>query len=99
MKPIAQSTDRQSDEDFSSSRRFPVTDFNYQSFSPDRFNGGSGRSPSPSFFDISRNYFQREARRNFQAEVVFFLIMVAILASAFIEGARLVIHVLQLCPP
>lgn len=98
MKPIAQSTDRQSDGDFSPSRRFPLTDFNYQSFSPDRFNGGSGRTPSPSFFDISRDYFQREARRNFLAEIALFLILAAILAGVFIEGARLVIHVLQLCP-
>ena len=97
MKPIAQTTDRQSGGELSPGRRFPLTDYNYQSFSLDRFNGGSGRTPSPSFFDISRDYFQREARRNFLVEVAYFLVMVAIFASAFIEGARVVIHTLQLC--
>ena len=76
-----------------------MTDFNYQSFSLDRFNGGQGGDKSPrSFFDISRNYFAREAGRNFAAEVAFFLVMAAILAVAFIEGARAIIHFLHLPP-
>jgi hypothetical protein len=98
MKPVAHRIDRQGDCDFSSGRRFPLIEFNYQTFSLDRFNGGSGRSSPRSFFDISRDYFQREARRNSLAEVAFFLVMVAILAASFIEGARAIIHFLQLPP-
>ena len=41
-------------------------------------------------------YFQREARRNFRVEVIFFLILAAILAGPFIQGARFIIHFLHL---
>lgn len=99
MKPIAHRIERRSEGDFSATPGLPLVEFNYQDFSGDRFNGGSGGKTPNSFFDISRNYFQREARRNFLAEVAFFLILVAILAGAFIEGARVIIHALQLSPP
>jgi hypothetical protein len=101
MKPIAQTTDSGSDKDFSSIRqqhRFPLVECNYQTFSLDRFSGGSTGSSPGSFLNISRDYFQREARRNFLAEAAFFLIIGAILASAFIEGARAIIHFLHLPP-
>ena len=96
MKPVAQRKDRRSEGDFSPDCLFPLTDFNYQSFSLDRFNGGGHGDRSSSFFDISRDYFAREAGRNFAAEVAFFLVMAAILAGAFIEGARAIIHFLHL---
>jgi hypothetical protein len=96
MKPVAQRTDRRSDGEFSSGRSSPMIDFDYQTFSLDRFNGGSGGSESPSFFNISRDYFQREARRNFLAEVAFFIVFAAVLAGAVVETARVIIHTLQL---
>lgn len=100
MKPIAQSAARPvAGRSLSNRRRkFPLIEFNYQAFSLDRFRGGSGDKPATSFFDISRDYFQREARRNFLAEVAFFLVLAAILAGTFIEGARIIIHFLQLPP-
>lgn len=98
MKPVAHRADRQSDSDFSSGRRFPLIELNYQTFSLDRFKGGSDGSPRGSFFDISRDYFQREAGRNFLAEVAFFLVLAAVLAGALVEGARVIIHVLQVLP-
>jgi hypothetical protein len=100
MKPIAQSTPHQAAGRSWCRRRreFPLIEFNYQAFSLDGFKGGSGEKPPTSFFDISRDYFQREARRNFLAEVGFFLVLVAILAGTFIEGARVIIHFLHLPP-
>ena len=98
MKPVAQRMDGQNDGDSSPGRRFPLIEFNYQSFSLDRFNGGSDGKPRNSFFDISRDYFQREARRYFLAETAFFLILAAILAGAVIQGALIIIHFLQLSP-
>ena|SRR5947209_20014349 len=100
MKPIGQSTPRRvASRSWCSRRReFPLIEFNYQAFSLDRFKGGSGGKPPNSFFDISRDYFQREARRNFLAEVAFFLVLAAILAGTFIEGARVIIHFLHLPP-
>ena len=100
MKPTAGRIDRADDSGFFSARPrrwFPPVECNYQAFSLDRFSGGSAESPQ-SFLNISRDYFQREARRNFLAEVAFFLIIVAILAGAFIEGARAIIHFLHLPP-
>ncbi|HLW34918.1 MAG TPA: hypothetical protein VKS98_04595 [Chthoniobacterales bacterium] len=98
MKPTAQRTERRIADGRLTGRKFPLIEFNYQVFSLDRFSGGSGDKPSRSFFDISRDYFQREAGRNFRAEVVFFLILAAILAGAFIQGARVIIHFLHLPP-
>ena len=76
--------------------RFPVTDCNFQAFSPDRYYGGFTGSSQPSFLNISREYFRSEARRNFVAEVAFFLAIAAILAATFISGASAIIHFLHL---
>jgi hypothetical protein len=99
MKPIAESWGRRSGSDFSSmSKRttFPKVDCHYQAFSLDRHYGGSTGSSPASFLNISRDYFQREARRNFLAEIAFFLVIAAILAATFIHGARAIIHFLHL---
>jgi hypothetical protein len=77
---------------------FPAIDCNYQSFSLDRYNGGSTGSSPASFLNISRDYFRREARRNFLVEIAFFLVLGGILIATFIEGARVIIHFLQLPP-
>ncbi len=98
MKPIAQLNDRRGSSDFLSNGqpgRFPLIEWSYQKFSLDRFHGDSNDSRR-SFLNISRDYFAHEARRNFVAEVAFFLVMAAIFASAFIEGARAVIRFLHL---
>src|SRR5689334_23301844 len=93
MKPSAQVG--RNCEGFSPEQRrsFPLTDWNYQVYSLDRF-GSSDSPPSPSFWNISRDYVQYEARRNVLAEVAFFLILGAICLVAFIEGARVIIHFL-----
>ena len=76
--------------------RFPLIDCNFQAFPLDRFYGGSTESSLPSFLNISRDYFRYDARRNFVAEVVFFLAIVAIFAVAFVSGAGAIIHFLHL---
>jgi hypothetical protein len=99
MKPIAGRTEGRSEDDVSCCRhqhRMPPIDCNYQSFSLARYYGGPADNSPSSFLNISRDYFQREARRNFLAEVAFFLVMAAILAAAFVEGARAMIHFLHL---
>ena len=96
MKPTAQQVEHYSGSNRPSRREFPLVDFNYQTFSFERFGGGDQRPRS--FFDISRGYFQHEAGRNFLAEVAFFLVLAAILAGAFIEGALVIIHFLHLPP-
>jgi hypothetical protein len=77
---------------------FPAIDCNYQIFSLDRYYGGSTGSSPASFLNISRDYFRREARWNFLAEIAFFLVLGAILIATFIQGARVIIHFLHLPP-
>jgi hypothetical protein len=77
-------------------RRFPITDYNFQTFSLDRYHGGSTGSSPPSFLNISREYFQHEARRNFVVEVTFFVLIAAILAVTFVTDARAILHFLHL---
>jgi len=62
----------------------------------DRYHDGSTGSSPASFLNISREYFRHEARRNFLAEVAFFLAIAAILAATFISGASAIIHFLHL---
>lgn len=62
----------------------------------DRYYGGSTGSSEPSFLNISREYFRSEARRNFLAEIAFFLAITVILATTFVSGARAIIHFLHL---
>src|SRR5205085_192918 len=95
MKPSAERVDRRSEGEFSSDpqqRRVPLVDCCYQTFSLDRSYGGPACNSPRSFLNISRDYFQREARRNFLAEMVFFFV----LTGAFVEGAREIIHFLHL---
>jgi hypothetical protein len=99
MKPVTEIWDRRSGSDFSSiskSSKFPRVDCNYQAFSLDRFYGGADRNSGSSFLNISREYFRYEARRNFLAEAAFFLVLMAILALTFVNGALIIIHFLQL---
>src|SRR5262245_27890928 len=99
MKPIAERLGRRSGSDFSSTfkpPKFPRVDYNYQSFSLDRYHGGPDRNRASSFLNISREYFRYEARRNFWVEAAFFLVFTAVLALTFISVALIIIHFLQL---
>jgi hypothetical protein len=101
MTPITERNDLRNSRHFSTAptrARFPKIECNYQTFSIDRYYGGSTGSSPRSFLNISRDYFQREARRNFLAEVAFFVVIAAILTEAFIHGARVIIHFLRLPP-
>jgi hypothetical protein len=94
MKPNSERKENQRGRN--SGTRFPIIDCNFQAFPLDRYYGGSTGSSQPSFLNISREYFRSEARRNFLAEVAFFLAIAAILAATFISGASAIIHFLHL---
>jgi hypothetical protein len=93
MKPSAETNDGRRRRTRSG---FPVTDCNFQASPLDRYHGGSTGSSQPAFLNISREYFRYEARRNFLAEVAFFLAIAAILATTFISSASAIIHFLRL---
>jgi hypothetical protein len=94
MKPNSERKENQRGRN--SGTRFPIIDCNFKAFPLDRYYGGSTGSSQPSFLNISREYFRSEARRNFLAEVAFFLVIAAILAATFISGASAIIHFLHL---
>src|SRR5438874_6288418 len=95
MKPIPGGSDCERRRNFYRNR-FPITDCNFQTFSIDRYYGGSTGSSPASFLNISREYFRHEARRNFVVEVKFFVVIAAILAVTFISDARAIVHFLHL---
>ena len=99
MKPNSERHDDRRDRNFRSRRtglRLPFTDCDFQASPLDRYYGGSTGSSRPSFLNISREYFRSEARRNFLAEIAFFVAIAAILVTTFISGARAIIHFLHL---
>ena len=97
MKPISGGSDCDCRRDRNFCRcRFPITDCNFQTFSRDRYHGDSAGSSPASFLNISREYFRHEARRNFVVEIVFFLVITAILTVTFISDARAIIQFLHL---
>ncbi len=81
MKPSSEANDVR--RIFRPRRRFPITDYSYQTFSLDRSHGGPIGNSRPSFLNISREYFGYEARRNFLAESAFFLAN-----HSFLESSR-----------
>jgi hypothetical protein len=68
-------------------RRFPVIDYNYQPMTLGGYQGRCVRTKGSSFQDISRQYFQKEARRDFAAEALFFAAVVLIAAAPFLSTA------------
>src|SRR6266496_2366507 len=57
-------------------KRFPLTDYNYHSVTISGYRGRCAKSAPPSFRNISRQYFQNEARRDFVCEAVVFAMLI-----------------------
>jgi len=77
-------------------RRLPITDCNFQPPSLVDLGGGHCSSfPAPSFRSISRNYFRKEARRNFAIEAFLFAGVVFTSAVALVISAMAAIDFLR----
>jgi hypothetical protein len=76
------------------SPRFPITNWNYQSVALGGFSGHCAKL-TPSFRDISRDYFDKEAHNNFAKEAALFGTMLAMAAMPLISTALAVIHLLR----
>jgi hypothetical protein len=74
--------------------RFPITDCNYHSITLGDFNGRCTKLCSPSFRNISRDYFDNEAQRNFLTEGAVFITMLVTVTVPIVSGA---LAILQLC--
>jgi hypothetical protein len=75
-------------------KRFPFADWNYQSVTISGYRGHCAKSLPPSFRNISRDYFQREARRDFVTEAIVFAMFIVISTVALASGAQAAV---QLC--
>lgn len=73
-----------------SGRSFPLTDYNYQPMTLGECRGRYAKAEAPSFRDISRQYFQKEARRDFVGEAFFFVAVVLIAAVPLLSAASAV---------
>ena len=71
--------------------RFPLTDCNYHSVTLKDYRSHCAKPLAPSFRDISCQYFQKEARRDFVGEAILFSILVITAAEVgiyYLSGAR-----------
>lgn len=92
MKPISTSNEARHRAQWFA-RRFPITDYNYHAPSyVDPSGGHCARAPKPSFLNISRGYFQNEARPAFLLEALFFAVITATTAVSLVTGARVLVH-------
>jgi hypothetical protein len=77
-----------------SEKRFPLIECNYHSVTLSGYRGRCVKPRVPSFRDISRPYFQNEARHDFFGEAILFSILVMTAAVPIVNGAYAII---QLC--
>lgn len=77
-----------------SEKRFPLIECNYHSATLNDYRSRCAGLTAPSFRNISRRYFQKEARLDFVGEAIFFSILVIAAAVPMVSGAYAII---QLC--
>ncbi len=77
-----------------SEKRFPLIECNYQSVTLSDYRGRCAKPTVPSFRNISRLYFQKEARLDFFGEAILFSILVVAATVPMVSGAYAII---QLC--
>jgi hypothetical protein len=95
MKPSF-SSNRPRNRSDRSARRFPITDCDYQAPSYiDRSGGHCANVPTPSFRNISRDYFRNEARYTFASEAALFGFITVTAALAIASGAVAAIDFLR----
>jgi len=68
-------------------RTFPLVECNYQPMRLNGYQGRCARIEAPSFRNISRQYFQKEARPDFIGEALLFAIMIALAAAPVLSTA------------
>jgi len=72
--------------------RFPLTDCNYRPMTLDGFRGRCVTTRAPRFWNISRQYFENEARRDFLVEAVCFAVVVITAAVPLVSAANAVVE-------
>jgi len=77
-----------------SEKRFPLIECNYHSVTLSGYRSRCAKPTARSFRDISRLYFEKEARHDFFGEAILFLILVVAATVPIVSGAYAII---QLC--
>ena len=75
-------------------KRLPLIECNYHSAMLSGYRGRCAKPTAPSFRNISRHYFEKEARRDFFGEAILFSILVITATVPMVSGANAII---QLC--
>jgi hypothetical protein len=97
MKPIFQINHRYRSSAHAArmNRRFPKTDFDYQTATLDDVRGRPVEDCKPPFHAVSRDYFTREAQQDFAIEsAAFFLLMMTTVLPLF-NGANAVVELIR----
>ena len=68
-------------------RSFPLVECNYQPMRLSGYHARCARTDAPSFRNISRQYFQKEARRDFVGEAFLFAVMIVLAAAPLLSTA------------
>ena len=91
MKPILHFNPKRND---GRERRFPVTDFNYQSIELSGYNACCADAAADSF-RATREYFNNEAARDFLTETAVFVVMMLSIAAPLLNGAESIADLLR----
>ncbi|PYK34827.1 MAG: hypothetical protein DME54_06735 [Verrucomicrobia bacterium] len=67
--------------------RFPLTDCNYHPVTLSGYRSHCAKPLTPSFRNISHQYFQREARHDFVGEAILFAMLVITAAIPLVSAA------------
>ena len=90
MKPTLHFNSKRND----AQRRFPVTDFNYQSVELGSYNGRCAELAGDSF-RTTREYFDHEAARDFLTEAAVFGVIMLSVAAPLLNGIESIAHLLR----
>ena len=75
-------------------KRFPLIDCNYHSVTLSGYHGSCAKPAVPSFRNISRQYFEEEARHDFFGEAMLFAMLGITTMVPLVSGAY---AILELC--
>ena len=83
MKPISKIAGK--------NKRFPLIEWNYRPMTLDGYQARCVRTRPPHFQNISREYFQNEARHDFLVEAVCFVLIIITAAAPLVSAANAVV--------
>lgn len=93
MKPVLH-FDHDSNRKYGRNRRFPVTDFNFQSIELRGHNACCADATGNSF-RAAREYFNNEAARDFLTEAAVFVAMMVTIAAPLLNGVQSIVDLLR----